>query len=53
MGNYEPTYIVAQSRSKTQNKKGASLDWVCLFPIKFKDNITISMVWNTGETGDI
>ena len=24
-----------------------------LFPIEFKSNLTVSKVWNTGETGDI
>ena len=26
---------------------------MCLFPIEFKDNLTVSTVRNTGETGDI
>ena len=36
-----------------QIEHSISLDWVCLFPIEFKDNPIVSTVWITGETGDI
>ena len=35
---------LTQSRSATQNKMGASLDWVCSFSIEIMDNFNVSTV---------